>query len=439
MDNAIIQALRRARQAYMTNVGEPTAQLVGGGVRGYLGLDAPEYADGRGMEAYRNAQAIANTPVVGVPAMAARAGTRAAPAVAKALREHSKGFQEYNRALGPAGASQAIVWHGSPHKFDAFDSSKIGTGEGAQAYGHGLYLAESPGVAESYRKALSDNVFTVGGKDISGPTSKYGQPAQNPARAGLSVTEKMATYALDSAIKAGSSDPAADAIKHLTKYGKGNPDAASAIEVVRQWSQQGGKVEAGNLYKVDLPDEKIARMLDWDKPLSQQAIGSRMSVVKNEAPAFGDEKWLVNLGDTTINAYKTKREAAAALESATGQDLWKALDASGARAGTDRLRQQGIPGIRYLDQGSRQFASDAYAGLEKTKAKVARLEAEFAKNPSQALQSRLEDARQELMSAKRGVGDLSSNFVVFPGEEAALTILERNNEIINALRKKKQQ
>ena len=27
----------------------------------------------------------------------------------------------------------------------------------------------------------------------------------------------------------------------------------------------------GALYKVDLPDNLIARMLDWDKPLSQQA------------------------------------------------------------------------------------------------------------------------------------------------------------------------
>ena len=50
------------------------------------------------------------------------------------------------------GQRGAIVYHGSPHKFDKFDSSKIGTGEGAQAYGHGLYLAESPGVAESYAK-----------------------------------------------------------------------------------------------------------------------------------------------------------------------------------------------------------------------------------------------------------------------------------------------
>lgn len=89
MDNPIIQALRRARQAYMTNVGEPTAQLVGGGVRGYLGLDAPEYADSRGMEAYRNAQALGNAPGVGAPAGAFKA-MAAAPLVVKALRKAPK-------------------------------------------------------------------------------------------------------------------------------------------------------------------------------------------------------------------------------------------------------------------------------------------------------------------------------------------------------------
>ncbi len=56
-------------------------------------------------------------------------------------------------AYNPAGM---VVWHGSPHKFNKFDSSKIGTGEGAQAYGHGLYLAESPDVAGQYKTALRD-------------------------------------------------------------------------------------------------------------------------------------------------------------------------------------------------------------------------------------------------------------------------------------------
>ena len=37
--------------------------------------------------------------------------------------------------------SKIKAYHGSPHKFDIFDSSKLGTGVGAQNFGHGLYFA----------------------------------------------------------------------------------------------------------------------------------------------------------------------------------------------------------------------------------------------------------------------------------------------------------
>jgi hypothetical protein len=76
------------------------------------------------------------------------------------------------RTLNPQ--TGAIVWHGSPHKFDKFDSSKIGTGEGAQAYGHGLYLAESPDVAGSYKTALTGSPlrFQSGGKTYAPGESK---------------------------------------------------------------------------------------------------------------------------------------------------------------------------------------------------------------------------------------------------------------------------
>jgi len=43
--------------------------------------------------------------------------------------------------------------------------SKIGTGEGAQAYGHGLYFAENEGVARSYRDALTK---AISGVEIDG-------------------------------------------------------------------------------------------------------------------------------------------------------------------------------------------------------------------------------------------------------------------------------
>lgn len=46
------------------------------------------------------------------------------------------------------------AFHGSPHDFPAFDISKIGTGEGNQIYGHGLYFAEHEPVAQKYKEAL---------------------------------------------------------------------------------------------------------------------------------------------------------------------------------------------------------------------------------------------------------------------------------------------
>lgn len=52
-----------------------------------------------------------------------------------------------------------VAYHGSPHrdieKTGGFSTEKIGTGEGAQTYGHGLYFADKKGVAEHYRKMLT--------------------------------------------------------------------------------------------------------------------------------------------------------------------------------------------------------------------------------------------------------------------------------------------
>ena len=55
------------------------------------------------------------------------------------------------------GFGAMTAFHGSPHKFDKFSMENIGTGEGAQAYGHGLYFAEDPSVAGSYQRNLSQD------------------------------------------------------------------------------------------------------------------------------------------------------------------------------------------------------------------------------------------------------------------------------------------
>ena len=74
-------------------------------------------------------------------------------------------------ALAKGGLLMAapIAYHGSPYIFDKFDISKLGSGEGAQAYSRGMYFAEAPDVARGYQMALSQKAgqeTTINGKPI---------------------------------------------------------------------------------------------------------------------------------------------------------------------------------------------------------------------------------------------------------------------------------
>jgi hypothetical protein len=54
-------------------------------------------------------------------------------------------------------SGQVDVWHGSPHKFDVPDMSKVGTGEGAQAFGYGLYFTDKKEIAAHYGSLPDSN------------------------------------------------------------------------------------------------------------------------------------------------------------------------------------------------------------------------------------------------------------------------------------------
>ena len=197
--------------------------------------------------------------------------------------------------FGPAMLGK-IVYHGSPHKFDAFDMSKIGTGEGAQAYGHGLYFAENPGVASTYTGGAGD----VYGMSVKRDNGKYHAAAFSH------------------------SDPKF----RKESYFDAESDANKWIR------EQSG----GSLYKVDLPDEHIAKMLDWDKPLSQQSkevrgvLQSMMTKARKSFPQIDAN------GDPIAGQI---------------HHLYAQHRGGNAQVVADELKAAGIPGIRYLDQGSR--------------------------------------------------------------------------------------
>lgn len=236
----------------------------------------------------------------------------------------------------------ALVWHGSPHKFDKFDSSKIGTGEGAQAYGHGLYLAENPKVAQSY-------------KDTLGASGR-----------GNSADDTLVRL-LDSV---GGDTEAAIAELHrrarIANMGGGKEHflgLASKLEA--------GYDPRGSLYKVDLPDDQIAKMLDWDKPLISQSPEVLANLNRSNQTAV-------------LRALDTMDRPGIYSEALPdGSDIVRGLALSldsrpQGPSSAKHLKKLGIPGVRYLDGSSRT------------------------------------------------VGEGTSNYVVFPGNETFLQILERN-------------
>jgi len=244
------------------------------------------------------------------------------------------------------------AYHGSPHDFDRFDLSKIGTGEGAQAYGHGLYFAESEGVAKWYR----DNLGGKGAPTIAGMRKNYGTLTVGGKRQDA-MSRNEALAASNYNIAKGDADKAtsitakdlpklearlaatvdADEIKSITQLLTQKQEIISHIEAMR--GQPIGRAAPGRMYEVNIkanPDD----FLDWDKPLSQQSEKVKTSYLD----ALG------KLGHPNPQKVMDSSFASSGGGLENLLNAWSKYDRSKA---SGALNEAGIPGIRYLDQGSR--------------------------------------------------------------------------------------
>ena len=214
---------------------------------------------------------------------------------AKALKMTWKlpGYIGENLGPGPVGRGGQegmVTFHGTDRTFPPtarnplgeFDLGKIGTGEGVQAYGHGIYLAQAPGTARTY----------------------------------MPDVEQMQVHL--------------DYMKKAVATGDGGYGPVSAQDIAyfkKQIPAVEQKIKDASLYHVDLPDEQIAKMLNWNELLSLQPD------VRNaiEKAGWGDHIKPGMTGGDFIES--------------VGSDAQYLLSADLAKAG--------VPGIRYLDAGSR--------------------------------------------------------------------------------------
>lgn len=220
--------------------------------------------------------------------------------------------QERNQARAMEAVSMAapIVYHGSPHRFAAtaknplgeFDPTKIGTGEGAQAYGYGHYLAEKKDIAKSYANDVAGIAGARGSRVKPAPEESIANDVQN------FLGEDIGGHAADRAEKIYSRSG-----KTIYEFEDGSLGLLDS-----QGNFQAFAKPESSLYKVDLPDEVVPRMLDYDKPINEQS------------------PYVIE-----------------ALRRAGINEMSSALAGPMAQGQEAHLAKFGIPGIKYLDEASR--------------------------------------------------------------------------------------
>jgi len=228
---------------------------------------------------------------------AAREGMNYGPATQRLAGLMAEGYN-------PMGLT---VFHGSPAKFNKFDRTKIGSGEGAQAYGYGHYVAQSPDVAKSYAGAGT----TKGGAAFEQKMLRQMEKAQDSGRYGeAGALEELLV----------NRNPITAKQKFSVENGYSPATVKQAHDAI---DRLGDVFMPGNIYKIDLPDEQIAKMINWDKPIKEQS-----KEIQDIAKSLGLQ--IDDLGGDIIARMDAKRPE-----------------------GAEKLRQAGIPGIQYYDAQSR--------------------------------------------------------------------------------------
>lgn len=164
------------------------------------------------------------------------------------------------------------AWHGSPHDFDEFDLGAIGTGEGNQAHGWGLYFAKDKKIAENYRDILGANSIEI----VTDKTKyKINEDAEwyDEKTGNVISDENPLSMALTEIAEVGSNDKA---IKSLHKFidskkGKNTQFVISqtkrAVEAIKLLKESKfTKQEWKSIFKVEIPNE--TELLPEQYPIS---------------------------------------------------------------------------------------------------------------------------------------------------------------------------
>lgn len=224
------------------------------------------------------------------------------------------------------------AWHGSPHDFDEFDLGAIGTGEGNQAHGWGLYFAKNREVAQAYKDVLGiDSVEIISGDTkyrLNDDIEWYDNKTKS-----IIDAENPLSMALTTLSEEGESTKA---IKNLTDFIKSKKDNKSDYVVAQvKRAEQAIQILKDNhfdthqwntMFEVDIPENEY--LLN-----EQENIEKQSPIVKKAVSKISNE-----LNSSVLNN-----------SNLSGKEFYKLLskELGGDRLASKYLNEHGIKGITY--------------------------------------------------------------------------------------------
>ncbi|MFZ9958971.1 MAG: hypothetical protein ACO3GP_01165 [Candidatus Limnocylindrus sp.] len=283
-----------------------------------------------------------------------------------ALRPPTQTLSNAEVTTAPSLIDLAIeAHHGTPHKVDKFSTDKIGTGEGAQAYGWGLYFAQAKDVADTYKEL---------GKSIKYDGTDFNeQDLRHRAASDLETSKNLA----NSKGKKPEQQVRSELIDYYEKSAEANRgnflenEFSSLARVLQNQSEAKRTViETGNTYTVEL-DVDDADLLDWDKPINQQSDKVQKAIDSLSNTVSISPQILDGVGSAVFRGSPHARKIAKGSDIYTYlHDLFSPLGRikelkgkavlDALKEASETLLKAGIPGIRYLDAGSRGDGKGTY-------------------------------------------------------------------------------
>ena len=252
-------------------------------------------------------------------------------------------------------AAKIKGYHGSPHSFDNFDFSHMGSGEGAQAFGWGGYIGGLEDTAIGYRNALSqgNKVISIDGVRGTEPTAIESWVLSQGGDA-KKAYDKLSTSAAakEKSDKLSTSSKVDDLGMGFSEYDMALMDYNDFQSKLNEIKALEGKKltlePSGNMYEVEV-DADMDNILDWDAPISQQS-----DFIKNAADKF--IKKYTNEGDEPLVKAILGKDP-------TGESVYELpqfLPKSGSllssklpKESSEYLNSIGVKGIKYFDGSSR--------------------------------------------------------------------------------------